>query len=157
MQQNLSRYYRFEEASKLYEYFNKFVDTLKIDREQTTSVDKYPLVGEEDERRNMMDREIYWKNMLILGTSCLNKEEKLKVIDMLYRYKEAFSLRDEIGSCPNTEVEIEVTDKSPFFIRPYHVREEDKVVIDKGNEETVLYGYPKGRIFGLLQPGNVNK
>ena len=27
--------------------------------------------------------------------------------------------------------EIEVTDKSPFFIRPYHVREEDKVVIDK--------------------------
>ena len=42
LQQNLSRYYRFEEASKLCEYFNKFVDTLKKDREQTTSVDKYP-------------------------------------------------------------------------------------------------------------------
>ena len=41
---------------------------------------------------------------------------------MLYKYKEAFSLRDEIGTCPNIEVEIEVTDKSPFFIRPYHVR-----------------------------------
>ena len=26
--QNLSRYYRFEEASKLCEYFNKFVETL---------------------------------------------------------------------------------------------------------------------------------
>ena len=26
---------------------------------------------------------------------------------------------------------IDVTDKSPFFIRPYHVREEDKKVIDK--------------------------
>ena len=38
LQQNLSRYYRFEEASKLCEYFNKFVDTLKKDREQTTSV-----------------------------------------------------------------------------------------------------------------------
>ena len=50
---------------------------------------------------------------------------------MLYKYKEAFSLRDEIGTCPNIEVEIEVTDKLPFFIRPYHVREEDKVVIDK--------------------------
>ena len=24
-----------------------------------------------------------------------------------------------------------MTDKSPFFIRPYHVREEDKKVIDK--------------------------
>ena len=29
LQQNLSRYYRFEEATKLCEYFNKFVDTLK--------------------------------------------------------------------------------------------------------------------------------
>ena len=42
LQQNLSRYYRFKEASKLCEYFNKFADTLKKDREQTTSVDKYP-------------------------------------------------------------------------------------------------------------------
>ena len=36
-------------------------------------------------------------------------------MDMLYRYKEAFSLRDEIGTCPNVEVEINATDKSPFF------------------------------------------
>ena len=50
---------------------------------------------------------------------------------MLYKYKETFSLRDEIGTCPNIEVEIQVADKSPFFIRPYHVREEDKAVIDK--------------------------
>ena len=33
LQQTLSKYYRFEEASKLYKYFNKFVDTLKKDRE----------------------------------------------------------------------------------------------------------------------------
>ena len=50
---------------------------------------------------------------------------------MLHKYKEAFSLRDEIGTCPNTEVEIDMTDKSPFFIRPYHVKEEDKAFIDK--------------------------
>ena len=50
---------------------------------------------------------------------------------MLYKYKEAFSLRDEISTCPNIEVGIEVTDKLPFFIRPYHIREEDKKVIDK--------------------------
>ena len=29
------------------------------------------------------------------------------------------------------KVEIDVTDKSPFFIRPYHVRQEDKALIDK--------------------------
>ena len=34
------------------------------------------------------------------------------VMDMLFKYKEAFSLRDEIGTCPNIEGEIEVTDKS---------------------------------------------
>ena len=50
---------------------------------------------------------------------------------MLYEYRDTFSLRDEIGSCPNIEVEIDITDKSPFFIRPYHVREEDKAFIDK--------------------------
>ena len=52
-------------------------------------------------------------------------------MDMLYRYREAFSLRDEIGTCPNIEVDINVIDKSPFFIRLYHIREEDKAFIDK--------------------------
>ena len=56
----MSRYYRFEEAKKLCEYFNKFVDTLKRDWEQTTSVDKYPWLDPEDER-NMTDREILEK------------------------------------------------------------------------------------------------
>ena len=130
LQQNSSKCYRFEEGSKLCEYFNNFMETLKKDREQTTLVDKYPWLDPQDERRNMMDREIL-KKYIDLWTSCLNKEEKLKVMDMLYKYKDAFSLRDEMGTCPNIVVEIEVTHRSPFFIRPYHVREEDKVVIDK--------------------------
>ena len=37
-------------------------------------------------------------------------------MDMLYKYKEAFSLRDEIGTCQNIEVDIEVTDRSPFLL-----------------------------------------
>ena len=78
----------------------------------------------------MTDREILEKN-INLNDSCLSKEEKIKVMDMLFKYKEAFSLRDEIGTCPTIEVEIDVTDKSPFFIRPYHIREEGKAFIDK--------------------------
>ena len=50
---------------------------------------------------------------------------------MLYTYKEAFSLRYEIGTCPIIEVEIDVMDKLPFFIRPYYVKEEDKALTDK--------------------------
>ena len=30
-------------------------------------------------------------------------------MNMLFDYKEAFSLRDEIGTCPNIEIEIDVT------------------------------------------------
>ena len=41
LQQNLSRYYRFEEAEKLCEFLNKFVDIFKKGREQTTPTDKY--------------------------------------------------------------------------------------------------------------------
>ena len=35
---------------------------------------------------------------------------------MLYKYKGSFSLRDEIGTCPNIEVGIDVIDKSPFLL-----------------------------------------
>ena len=142
LQQNLSKYYKFEEAGKLCEYFNKFVNTLKEDREQVSLVDKYPWLDPEDERRNMTDREILEK-YINLEMLCLNKEEKVEVMDMLYKYKEVFSLRDEIGTCPNIEVEIEVTDRSPFFIRLYHVREEDKVVMDKEMKRLCYMGILK--------------
>ena len=64
----------------------------------------------------MSDREILEK-YINLDNTCLTEEEKKEVIDMLYKYKEAYSLRDEIGMCPNIEVGIDVTDKLPFLIR----------------------------------------
>ena len=156
LQQNLSRYYRFEKAEKLCEYFNEFVNTLKKEREQKSPTDKYPWLDPDDERKHMTDREILEK-YINLNNSCLDKEEKTKVMDMLFKYREAFSLRDEIGTCPNIEVEIDVTDKSPFFIRPYHVREEDKAFIDKEMKQLCYMGILKGRILSLLKPSDVNK
>ena len=50
---------------------------------------------------------------------------------MIYKYKDVFSLRDEIDTCPNIKVKRDITDKSPFFIRPYHVKEEYKNILDK--------------------------
>ena len=142
LQQNLSKYYKFEKAEKLCEYFNKFVNTLKGEREQATLTDKYPWFDPEDERRHMTDREIMEK-YVNLNNSCLNKEEKVKVMDMLYKYRDAFSLRDEIGTCLNIEVEIDIRDKSPFFIRAYHVREEDKPFIDKEMKRLCYMGILK--------------
>ena len=44
LKQNLSRYYKFEKAEKLCEYFNKFVNMLKEEREQKSSEDRHPMV-----------------------------------------------------------------------------------------------------------------
>ena len=63
----------------------------------------------------MSDREIFEK-YINLDNTCLTEEEKKEVMDMLYKYKETFSLRKEIGTCPNIEVGIDVTDKSPFLL-----------------------------------------
>ena len=49
LQQNLSRYYKFEKVEKLCEYFNKFVNTLKKEREQEWPEDKYPCLDQDDE------------------------------------------------------------------------------------------------------------
>ena len=65
-----------------------------------------------------------------LDNSCLTKGEKKEVKDLLYECKDVFSLRDEIETCPNIEAEIDNMDKNPFFIRPFHAKEEDKVILD---------------------------
>ena len=42
LQQNLSKYYRFERADTLCENFNKFINTLKKEREQKELEECYP-------------------------------------------------------------------------------------------------------------------
>ena len=54
-----------------------------------------------------------------------------------------FSLRDEIGLCLNIEIEIDITDKLPFFIRPFHTNEEDKVILDKEMKQLCHLGILK--------------
>ena len=132
------------------------MNTLKKEREQKSTEDKYPWLDLNDEWRHMTDKEILDK-YINSDNSYLNIEEKERVMDMLYRYKEAISLRDEIGTCPNIEVEIDVTDKSPFFIRPYHVREDSKAFIDKEMKWLCYMGILKEGFSGYSSPCNVNK
>ena len=80
-----------------------------------------------DERKYMTDKEILDK-YIDLRDSCLDDSERKQVMEMLYDYKDVFSLTDEIGTCLNIEVNIEITDNFPSFIRPYHVNKEDRIV-----------------------------
>ena len=57
--------------------------------------DKYTWLDQGNERRNMSDREILDK-CVDLQKSCLSDSEKKQAMDMLYKYKDAFRLRDEI-------------------------------------------------------------
>ena len=94
LQQNLSIYYRFESVDIFYEQFNKFINMLKKGKEEMK--DKYQWLEQNDEKKNMSDRKILDK-YVDLEKYCLSESEKKQGINMLYKYKDAFSLRDETG------------------------------------------------------------
>ena len=129
-QQNPSCMYHFKSANEFCNKFNKLINTLRKEEKETCNTDKYPWLDDSNERKHMTDREILDK-YINLEDCCLTKWEKQKLRYIIYDYKDAFSLRDEIGTCPNIKVEIDVTDNSLFFIRPFHVKEEDKAILDK--------------------------
>ena len=129
LQEHLSIHYHFELADDVCEQYNRLINLMR--KEEEKSEGKFPWLDDTDKRKYMTDKEILDK-YINLDNSCLTKAEKEQVRDLLYQYKDAFSLRDEIGLCPNIEIEIDVTDKSPFFIiRPFHANEDDKVILDK--------------------------
>ena len=63
-----------------------------------------------------------------------------------------FSLRDKIDICPNIEIEIDVTDKSPFFIRPFHAKENDKAILDKEMKQLCYLGILKEGVSAYSSP-----
>ena len=104
--------------------------------------ERYPWLDNRDERKYMSDREILEK-YINLDNSCLTKWEKKEVRSLIYKYKYAFRLRDDIGTCPNIEVEIDIMDKIPFLIRLFHAREEDKIFLDKEMKRLCYLGILK--------------
>ena len=114
LQQNLNKYYYFEEGGKVCEEFNKMVETVRQEEEKDRNRQKYPWLDDTDKSKYMMDKEILDK-YIDLKASCLNETERKQVMEMLYEYKHVFSLRDEIRTCRNIQVNIEVMNNSPFL------------------------------------------
>ena len=113
-QQNVSRFYKLKSVEKVCNQFNNLIITLKKE-EKLENGEKNPWIDEMDERKYITDREILGK-YINLDNTRLMEEEKKEVMNMLYKYKGTFGLRDEIGICPNIEVRIDVTDKSLFLL-----------------------------------------
>ena len=68
---------------------------------------------------------------LNLKDSVLDGKGKEEFLAKVEQFTDVFSLRDEIGTCPFIEVHLKLKDETPFFVRPYPMREEQKKVIQK--------------------------
>ena len=105
--------------------------------------DAYPWLDDNDPRRNMTDKKIL-ESTIDLSEACITEKQKQALYKILLKYRDAFSLRDEIGLCPNMEVKLELKDKTPFYIRPFPIKEE-KIIVDREMR--------KGCLLGILRKG----
>ena len=121
------------------------------DTNKPTSDDKYPWLESDDIRRNMTDSEILRMKLnlkdSILDIKC--KEESLKNVE---QFSDIFSLRDEIGTCPFIEVHLKLKDETPFFVRLYPMREEQKKVIQKEMDKLEHLGIIQKGLTGYSSP-----
>ena len=73
----------------------------------------------------MTDAEIL--RMKLNLTECsLDNKQKDEFLTKLDDFHDVFSLRDEIGMCPFIKVHLKLKDETPFFVRPYPMREQQK-------------------------------
>ena len=100
------------------------------DMNKSTPDNKYPWLDPDDIRRNMTDKEIL-RMKLNLKDSVLDEKGKEEFLEKVEQFTDVFSLRNEIGTCPFIEVHLKLKDETPFFVRPYPMREEQKKVIQK--------------------------
>ena len=69
LQQNLNKYYQFEEVDKICADFNRIIE--KKQEEQNESEERYPWLDDADKRKYMTDKEILDK-YINLKDSCLD-------------------------------------------------------------------------------------
>ena len=102
-------------------------------------IDPYPWLDKDDPIDDMTDEEILDK-YIDLSNSDLTSDERETLMNIIKEHKQAFSLRDEIGQCPNIKIDIDVIDDSPFFVRPFPIHEEDKPIMDNYMAKLVSLG-----------------
>ena len=98
---------------KYYKKGNPAELSCQLQKDQLDSVtekDPYPWLDLEDPRRDMSDEEIL-EEYVDLSDSDLDPSEKDTLLKLMKQYKEAFSLRDEIGKYPNIKINIGVVDE----------------------------------------------
>ena len=60
--------YHFESANTVCDQFNRIINTLRKEEEETCNTDKYPWLDDSDERKHMTDWEILDKYINVDGS-----------------------------------------------------------------------------------------
>ena len=113
--------------------------------------DPYPWLDSDDPRCNMTDEEIL-RLKVPFDKSILTATEKERLIKLMLENTAAFSIRDEIGTCPYFEVKLKLRDDKPFFVRPYNIREDQKPIIQKEMDRLEKLGIIRKGLTGYSPP-----
>ena len=82
----------------------------------------------------------------------LSAAEKERLVKLMLENTAAFSIRDEIGTCPYFEVKLKLRDDKPFFVRPYNIREDQKPIIQKEMDRLEKLGIIRKGLTGYSSP-----
>ena len=118
-------------------------NTSDVTREQLYDIKRkqYPFLEDSDPRLKMYDHEIIDRD-ITFKHSVLDPDQQLKVKQLLFKYKDALSLHSEVGNTKLT-IDFDLTDDSPFYIRPYTVSAAEKPIIDRELQKLVQMGVLK--------------
>lgn len=112
-----------------------------LDREyiRSQNLQRHPHLNSDDPLASLTESEIIRK-YVSLEQSVLSPQEREKFYQMLENNNSVFSLYGELSSCPNFEADITLTNTDPFFIRPYKLSPEDKIIVSKELDKLVSLG-----------------
>ena len=147
-QKTLTMKLKFIRNRAMFKVTNSTHETVTFDPKEMLGIVDLRSLGYNKIKQGVLQQNLscmyHFESMSIdLEGSCLTKLEKQILRNLIYEYKDAFSLRDEIGTCPNIKMEIDVMDNSPFFIRPFHAKDEDKAILDKEMKRLCYLGILK--------------
>ena len=118
--------------------------------------DPYPWLDVDDPRCTMTDEEIL-RLKVPFDKSVLTAAEKEWLIKLMLENTAAFSIRDEIGTCPYFEVKLKLRDDKPFFVRPYNIREDQKPIIQKEMDRLEKLGIIRKGLNRIQFPSSLSK
>jgi hypothetical protein len=102
-------------------------------------------------------------NSIDLSNSTLKNADRKRLINIINKNYEAFSINDQVGNS-NLKISFQLEDDTPFYIRPFTVSESEKPIIDNELNKLVKLGVlTKGRtnytspIMLLKKPNSTGK